>query len=78
MIKYFSRSSDDSSHLYKLDESTGSFFYMDHCWTGKGIWYEREYPPAFEIIEISEVRANEIAKGNLLCETGKPIYISTK
>ena len=66
-IKYFSRSEDDESHLYKYDKATGKFFYMDHCWTGEGIWYEREggYPPEFEIVEISEDRARIISKDNL-------------
>ena len=71
MVKYYSRSNNDNSHLYKLDESNGSFFYMDHCWTGKGIWCEREYPPAFEIVEITEERATEISKGNLQGNTSK-------
>ena len=65
MNTFFSRTKDDSLHLYKLNNSTRKFYYMDHCWTGKGIWYEREYPPVFEIVEISEERALEIAKGNL-------------
>ena len=66
-IRYFSRYKDDESHLYKYDTETGKFFYMDHCWTGEGIWYEREggYPPEFEIVEISEDRARTISKDNL-------------
>lgn len=66
-IRYYSRSKDDELHLYKYDAETGKFFYMDHCWTGEGIWYEREggYPPEFEIVEISEDRARTISKDNL-------------
>lgn len=64
MVKYFSRSLDDEMHLYKLDEND-KFYYMDHCWTGEGIWYERDYPPAFDIVEISAERATIISKGNL-------------
>ena len=65
MYRYFSRDKDDDMHLYKLNIETGIFYYMDHCWTGEGIWYEREYPPAFDIVEITEARAREISKGNL-------------
>lgn len=66
-IKYYSRSKDDDSHLYKHDTETGKFYYMDHCWTGEGIWYERDggFPPEFEIVEISEDRACSISKDNL-------------
>ena len=66
-IRYYSRSTDDESHLYKHDAETGKFYYMDHCWTGEGIWYEREggFPPEFEIVEISEDRARSISKDNL-------------
>ena len=66
-IKYYSRSLDDNSHLYKLDTETGKFYYMDHCWTGRGVWYERDggFPPEFEIIEISKERARTISKDNL-------------
>lgn len=66
-IKYYSRSLDDSSHLYKHDISSGKFYYMDHCWTGEGIWCEREggFPPEFDIVEITSDRAREISKNNL-------------
>ena len=66
-IKYYSRLIDDNSHLYKLDTETGKFYYMDHCWTGEGIWYEREggFPPEFEVVEISRERARIISKDNL-------------
>ena len=65
--KYFSRSEDDCAHLYKYDVTTGKFYYMDHCWTGEGVWYEREggFPPEFEIVEISEKRARAISINNL-------------
>lgn len=67
IIKYYSRSKDDNSHLYKYDTESGKFYYMDHCWTGKGIWYERDggFPPEFEIVEISKERARTISKDNL-------------
>ena len=67
MIKYYSRSYDDESHLYKYDTESGIFYYMDHCWTGEGIWYERPgpFPPEFGIVEITENRAQEISRGNL-------------
>ena len=67
MIKYYSRDLEDIGHLYKYDDEAKKFYYMDHCWTGQGIWYEREgpFPPEFEIVEISEERAFEISKGKL-------------
>ena len=64
MIRYYSRSQDDVHHLYKYDGETNKFYYMDHCWTGQGIWYERDFP-SFDIVEIDEQRALEITKGNL-------------
>ena len=66
-IKYYSRPKDDESHLYKHDTGNGKFYYMDHCWTGEGIWYERDggFPPEFEIVEISEDCARSISKDNL-------------
>ena len=66
-IKYYSRTLDDNSHLYKHDISSGKFYYMDHCWTGEGTWYEREcgFPPEFDIVEITVDRAREISKNNL-------------
>ena len=64
-LTYFSRSEDDPAHLYKLDHENGKFYFMDHCWTGEGIWYEIDYPPVFEIVEITQERASEISKNNL-------------
>ena len=67
MIKYYSRAIDDNTHLYKYDDETGTFYYMDHCWTGEGQWYRREgsFPPEFSVVEISLNRALEICKGNI-------------
>lgn len=65
IFTYYSRDKDDVGHLYRLDHSNGLFYYMDHCWTGEGIWYEIDYPPVFEIVEITEERAREISKNNL-------------
>lgn len=66
-ITYYSRSKDDMMHLYKYDSDTNKFYYMDHCWTGMGKWYERDgpFPPEFDIVEISKERATEISKDTL-------------
>ncbi len=64
-FKYYSRDMDDTHHLYKYNEETGLFFWMDHCWTGKGEWVLREDYPLFDIVEISEERAQEISKGTI-------------
>lgn len=64
MIKYYSRSLDDVHHLYKADEETGDFYWMDHCWTGKGVWVYRDEPVP-GIVEITEERAMEISIGTL-------------
>ena len=63
-IIYFSRSHADAQHLYKYDTETGLFYYMDHCWTGKGSWYESEFP-SFDIVQITERSARGISKDNL-------------
>ena len=34
--KYYSRSSNDVHNLYKYNEETKEFYWMDHCWTGEG------------------------------------------
>ena len=61
---YYSRDEDDDIHLYEYDTETGKFYYMDHCWTGRGCWYLRDEPVP-EIVEISEERAMLISKGTL-------------
>ena len=64
MIKYYSRSLTDLHHLYKYDDETKKFYWMDHCWTGKGEWVLRDTPiPG--IVEIPEVHAMKISKGTL-------------
>ena len=63
MKKYYSRSLTDVHHLYEYDE-TKKFYWMDHCWTGKGEWVLRNEPiPG--IVEISEERAMVVSKGTL-------------
>ena len=64
MIRYYSRSMTDKIHLYKYDDKTGRFYWMDHCWTGVGEWVHRESAIP-DIIEISEERAMEISMGTL-------------
>lgn len=64
MIKYYSRSLTDMQHLYKYDDITGKFYWMDHCWTGKGEWVLRDTPVP-SIIEISEEHAMKISVGTL-------------
>ena len=64
-FKYYSRSIDDSQHLYKYNEEEGVFYWMDHCWTGAGQWVKRTEMPSFDIVEITEERAMEISKGTL-------------
>jgi len=64
-FKYYSRSMDDTSHLYKYNAEKDIFYWMDHCWTGKGQWVLRDEYPSFEIVEIGEDRAQEISKGKL-------------
>ena len=64
-FKYYSRDLDDHHHLYKYNEQTKEFYWMDHCWTGKGEWVLRDEYPAFDIVEISEERAQKISKGTL-------------
>lgn len=64
MIKYYSRSLSDDHHLYKYDEETQKFYWMDHCWTRQGEWVLRDTPIA-GIVEISEERAMQISKGTL-------------
>ena len=64
MIKYYSRSLTDVHHLYKFDDSTNKFYWMDHCWTGKGQWVLRSEPVP-GIIEITEERAMFLSKGTL-------------
>ena len=63
MIKYFSRSKSDNMHLYRYNDKTNEFYWMDHCWTGQGQWVQGQWPPKFVIVEISEKRAQEISKG---------------
>jgi len=64
MTKYYSRSLTDNHHLYKYNEETGKFYWMDHCWTGEGEWVYRSEPIS-NIIEITEERAMVISKGTL-------------
>ena len=64
MIKYYSRGIDDRHHLYKYDDETNRFYWMDHCWTGEGEWILRDTPVP-DIVEISEERAMFILKGTL-------------
>ena len=64
MVKYYSRSLSDVHHLYKYDEETGKFYWMDHCWTGRGEWVLRS-EPILDTIEITEERAMEISRGTL-------------
>ena len=64
MVKYYSRSLDDPHHLYKYDDETDCFYWMDHCWTGNGEWVYRD-TPVTGIVEISEERAMEISKGTI-------------
>lgn len=64
-IKYYSRSLDDTTHLYKYNTITKEFYWMDHCWTGEGEWVLREEFPVFDIVEISVERAMEISKGTV-------------
>ena len=53
MIKYYSRSLTDIAHLYKYDEESKEFYWMDHCWTGQGEWVLRDEPVP-GIVEITE------------------------
>ena len=73
MVRYYSRSHDDSSHLYKYDDETKKFYWMDHCWTGEGTWVLRDEPVP-NIVEIDERRAMMISKGTLYTapDTGVP------
>ena len=64
MITYFSRSNTDDMHLYKYDDETKKFYWMDHCWTGKGQWVLRD-EPLLGIVEISEKRAMIVSKGTM-------------
>ena len=64
MIRYYSRSLTDRNHLYKFDDITKKFYWMDHCWTGYGEWVLRDCP-ILEIVEIGEEYAMEISKGAL-------------
>ena len=64
MIKYYSRSLSDDQHLYKYDKITHKFYWMDHCWTGQGVWVLRDSPVP-GIVEISEERAMQISMGTL-------------
>lgn len=63
-VIYFSRSLDDTSHLYKYVRTTKEFYWMDHCWTGEGEWVLREEPYP-NIVEITEERAMKISLGTL-------------
>ncbi len=62
---FYTRTPDDTQHLYYYDSQTDEFFYMDHCRTGEGIWYEYGGYPTFPIVEITKERAAQIAAGNL-------------
>ena len=64
MYKYYSRSPNDVHHLYRYDEETGKFYWMDHCWTGEGEWVLRD-EPIRGLVEISEEHAMKISKGTL-------------
>ena len=71
MIQYYSRSLTDTMHLYKYDDISGKFYWMDHCWTGCGEWVLR-HTPVPDIVKITEERAYDISKGALysanICE----------
>ncbi len=64
MVHYYSRSKTDIHHLYRYDDETDKFYWMDHCWTGEGVWVLRDCPVP-DIVEISEERAMQISKGTL-------------
>lgn len=64
MFKYYSRSLSDIHHLYKYDNETKKFYWMDHCWTGNGQWVLRDEPVP-GIVRISEKRAMKISLGTL-------------
>ncbi len=64
-FKYYTRFIGDTNHLYKYNEITKEFYWMDHCWTGKGEWVLRNEYPQFNIVEISEEQAQIISKGTL-------------
>jgi hypothetical protein len=64
MIKYYSRDHSDTRHLYKYDDKTKRFYWMDHAWTGEGEWVYRD-EPLKGIVEISEERAMLISVGTL-------------
>ena len=64
MVHYYSRSETDTNHLYRYDDETEKFYWMDHCWTGCGEWVLRDCPVP-GIVEISEERAMQISKGTL-------------
>jgi len=64
MIRYYSRSTTDKGHLYKYDDETNLFYWMDHCWTGEGQWVLGE-KPTFDIVEITEDQAMRISLGTL-------------
>ena len=65
-FKYYTRRPDDALHLYKYNETTGEFYWMDHCWTGKGDWVLRSEPLPFDIlVEITEESAQKISRGTL-------------
>ena len=64
MKKYYSRDYDDTNHLYQYDDETKKFYWMDHCWTGHGVWVLRDEPVP-GIVEISEERAMLISKGTI-------------
>ena len=63
MYRFYTRFPSDPQHLYCYNTQTGAFFYMDHCWTGMGSWYGRDYPPSFSIVEISWAEALKTANG---------------
>ena len=65
MYRFYTRFLSDPQHLYCYNTQTGAFFYMDHCWTGMGSWYGRDYPPPFSIVEINWADALKTANGNL-------------
>lgn len=64
MLHFYSRSENDTNHLYRYDDETHQFYWMNHCWTGKGEWVLRDEPVP-GIVEISESRAMDISIGTL-------------
>ena len=63
-VLYFSRSLDDTRHLYKYVRETKKFYWMDHCWLGESPWILRSEPVP-NIVEITEERAMELSAGTL-------------